>query len=176
LQPFISRSRQLQRNVMQMLALYRLPQAGSFSKEDAWPASTLRAAIDCVFQLYPDRQIISVIDEDLQGYYCDSLVQLAITSLLHNSLQMGATEVVISANETADYLVIQVDDNGPGFDHRILAGEIESLRPGGTGLGLNFSRMIAAHHTRGQEPHIRKGALLLSNRPEGGARVVLQLP
>ncbi|MEC9198849.1 MAG: ATP-binding protein [Pseudomonadota bacterium] len=59
-------------------------------------------------------------------------------------------------------------DNGPGFPDAILAGaQPGRIKGEGYGLGLSIARSVAAD---------MGGYMDLSNRPEGGARVVLELP
>lgn len=63
---------------------------------------------------------------------------------------------------------ICLTDNGPGFPDAILAGaQPGRIKGEGYGLGLSIARSVAAD---------MGGYMELSNRPEGGARVVLELP
>jgi signal transduction histidine kinase len=75
-----------------------------------------------------------------------------------------------------DDLVIEVTDTGPGFPAEYLTHAFERFsRPdgdrsrssGGAGLGLAIVQAIAAAHS---------GQATASNRPGGGATVLLRLP
>lgn len=79
-----------------------------------------------------------------------------------------AMEVTVwQANEWAH---IEVVDNGPGFNAQALAHGNDgffSTKSGGLGLGLLISRQIIESHG---------GRMTLTNRPTGGACVLIELP
>jgi C4-dicarboxylate-specific signal transduction histidine kinase len=69
-------------------------------------------------------------------------------------------------------VVLLVEDNGPGFPPHVLPRLFEPFfttkgPDKGMGLGLNLSRELVAQFG---------GRLAASNRPEGGARLCLELP
>jgi nitrogen fixation/metabolism regulation signal transduction histidine kinase len=78
------------------------------------------------------------------------------------------TEVVEARG--ALWLVLDVEDRGPGFPPDVLARPFEPYvthKAGGTGLGLAISRKIVLDHD---------GAIEISNTSAGGARVRVHLP
>lgn len=99
----------------------------------------------------------------------------AFSNLLDNGLKYGhIVRVTISAED--DKVSIRIDDDGPG----IADGDIEHVfepffrgdpsrndASDGTGLGLSIARAVIENHG---------GAIDLSNRPEGGLLVTVDLP
>jgi PAS domain S-box-containing protein len=97
-------------------------------------------------------------------------------NLLENALQHAPARsaVRVTAKRTRaaghDWWSISVDDDGPGFEGEALARAFEPFftrREGGTGLGLSIVKRVVEEHG---------GTVEASNRPEGGARVVVRLP
>ncbi|GHD89688.1 two-component sensor histidine kinase [Pseudocitrobacter faecalis] len=99
-----------------------------------------------------------------------------MTNLLDNALKYGCEAQVHLLLHDAQWLEIQVRDNGPGIDE---AEQDAVLQPfyriensrnrhtGGTGLGLAIAAQLAAQ---------LHGQLRLHNHPEGGLVVTLRLP
>lgn len=78
--------------------------------------------------------------------------------------------VYLSIREQAHNVVIEVADDGPGFDDETLARAFEPLvttRSTGTGLGLALVKGVTERHG---------GVVEAANRPSGGAAVRLRLP
>jgi nitrogen fixation/metabolism regulation signal transduction histidine kinase len=75
----------------------------------------------------------------------------------------GLVEVVMSSGESGP--VVEVNDNGPGFEAELLERYIEpfyTTKDSGTGLGLAIARNIFESHGAGME---------LGRSETGGARV-----
>lgn len=104
------------------------------------------------------------------------LVESALTNALHNSLRHATKRIQISAREEDGYLVLQIEDDGPGFSSTILeqgTAPLPNGAAGSTGLGLYFSRTAAAAH-RKQD---RCGMVRIENGGTlGGAVFALWLP
>ena len=67
-------------------------------------------------------------------------------------------------------LLLEVQDNGHGFDENTMASMFEpyvTSKSKGTGLGLAIVKKIVEEHG---------GMIAASNRPEGGARILVRLP
>jgi C4-dicarboxylate-specific signal transduction histidine kinase len=81
-------------------------------------------------------------------------------------------EVRVTGVVQGDKVTLLVEDNGPGFPPEVLPRLFESFfttkgPEKGTGLGLSLSREMVERFG---------GRLTAENRPEGGARLRLELP
>lgn len=77
---------------------------------------------------------------------------------------------VVQRRDERDWLVLEVVDDGPGFDPELLERVFEpyaSTKPRGTGLGLAIVERIIDS---------MGGRIRAENAPEGGARLTLELP
>ncbi len=104
------------------------------------------------------------------------LVQVVLNLLVNagdalESHQVRGGEVVVRGRAEADRVLLLIEDNGPGFPAHVLPRLFEPFfttksPDKGTGLGLSLSRELVKQFG---------GALSASNRPEGGARLCLEL-
>jgi len=121
-----------------------------------------------------DRPLPAVADPDR--------LRQALDNLIHNAIRHSpggsAVEVTGHAGPRGSSLsaVIEVCDHGPGFPPEFLPHAFErfsradpgrSRADGGAGLGLAIVAFIA---------HAHGGRALADNRPQGGARVRIELP
>ena len=71
-------------------------------------------------------------------------------NLAHNALEAGAGELRLAARPVRDFLVIDLEDNGPGMPEEakrnIFKPFAGSAREGGTGLGLSIAHDIMRAH------------------------------
>jgi signal transduction histidine kinase len=171
LEPILQRTTRLKNDTMQMVTLFRLEQKSHFPMDDAWPRDTAADAIEATSLQYPGIRFSNDIAEDCQGFYNETLIHLALITLITNSAQAGATQVRLTADDS-DGLTICIEDNGHGFDEAVLAGEKDTTKNEGSGLGLFFVELIAGHHKQGEE----RGSVHIANRKEGGAAVSVHLP
>jgi len=104
-----------------------------------------------------------------------TLVARAVSALLDNARRYGASTVVLRVVDHGPAVRFEVLDDGPGFapgDERqafepFWRGSQAEGGPRGEGLGLALVRQVAQAHG---------GEAGASNRPEGGARVWIELP
>jgi signal transduction histidine kinase len=118
--------------------------------------------------LAPDLPIIT-------GY--KGLLQEVILNLVQNAIDALETVTdrsrllrVETTRQGADAIVISIEDNGPGIDHKRIADIFDpfvTTKAKGTGLGLAISRMVVEHHS---------GQLTVSSDGKTGARFWLMLP
>jgi signal transduction histidine kinase len=95
----------------------------------------------------------------------------ALQNLIKNSLEAGATRVVLAVRKTAGKAVLSVTDNGAGLPAAmqavILHKPVESTKAHGTGLGLTICRHIASAH---------QAEMKVESRPGGGTVFILEFP
>ncbi len=101
----------------------------------------------------------------------DQLIQ-ALLNLVINALQAVERRgrVVILARHEQDFLVISVQDSGPGVPPDKLSAIFDpyyTTKPEGSGLGLWIAQQIATAHG---------GTIQVANAEEGGAVFTLRLP
>ena len=85
----------------------------------------------------------------------------ALQNFIKNSLEAGATRVVLSVRKIAGKAVLSIADNGAGLPESTLAiilhKPVESTKAHGTGLGLTICRHIAAAHQAELKVEVRPG-------------------
>ncbi|MFZ3043233.1 MAG: ATP-binding protein [Thiobacillus sp.] len=114
--------------------------------------------------LAPDVPEIWFLDRDL--------VEMALVNAIHNSLAHARSALSIEASMTEGCLALTVHDDSAGYPQHILAGGAAkaAFQATGTGLGLQFSRLISQSH----DNQGRRGELRLHNYQ--GAVFCLLLP
>jgi signal transduction histidine kinase len=94
-----------------------------------------------------------------------------LQNLLKNSLEAGASRVIVSVRRTVDRAVLSIADNGSGLSAQsleiILLKPVESTKAHGTGLGLTICRHIASAH---------QAEMKVESRPGGGTVFILEFP
>ncbi|AKU12247.1 putative histidine kinase [Azoarcus sp. CIB] len=98
----------------------------------------------------------------------------AFLNILQNALQAVGESgtVTLRSLATGSHVVVQIDDTGPGIPDEVLPYIFDPFYTtrgvgGGTGLGLTVARDIVLTHG---------GTITAATRPEGGARVTVELP
>ncbi|MGX1743123.1 ATP-binding protein [Bosea sp. NPDC055353] len=117
---------------------------------------------------------LTVIGDPLVVIRQDAFRRL-LTNLVSNAARYG-DRIAIRATHDARYLIVMVDDDGPGIppDQRedvfrpfFRLDEARNVDGGGTGLGLAIARDIARAHG---------GDIILGDSPLGGLRATVRLP
>jgi PAS domain S-box-containing protein len=125
-------------------------------------------------------QINRAYDPALRLIYCDKTeIEQVILNLLKNAAQAMtddetlAPAITLRTHREADWILIEVIDNGPGMDEKTLKRIFEPFFTtkevgAGTGLGLSVSYFIVTeqHH----------GRLSATSKPGQGARFSIRLP
>ncbi len=170
----------LNRNLIQLLALYRLEQSRLFvnitenevadiledvaqESEQLLSANNIKLEIDC--------------DENLVGFFDRDLVSEIISTIINNSYRYTLNVIRLVGESQDGYLSIRVEDNGPGYPEEMLrSGKHTSpidFHTGNTGLGLYFADQVAKMHRNGE----RAGYTQTDNRGiNNGGRFSLYLP
>ena len=117
---------------------------------------------------------LTVVGDPLVVVRPDAFRRL-MTNLVSNAARYG-DRIAIRATHDARYLIIMIDDDGPGIapDQRedvfrpfFRLDEARNVDSGGTGLGLAIARDIARAHG---------GDIILADSPLGGLRATVRLP
>lgn len=104
-----------------------------------------------------------------------------LDNVLMNALRYTKDKVMVSACEAGGYLILKVEDNGPGYPENMLMNAEENrlrnksvdFNTGSTKLGLYFAKLVASFHVNKE----RKGYIVLTNGgPLGGGAFTLYLP
>lgn len=106
------------------------------------------------------------------AFFDRDLVEMALINAIHNSLVYARSAIRMEAGMQDSCLALCVRDDSEGFPAHILASLADGTpyRARGTGLGLQFARLIAeVHENRGH-----RGELRLAN--DGGAVFTLVVP
>jgi K+-sensing histidine kinase KdpD len=114
--------------------------------------------------LAPEVPAVWFLDRDL--------IEMALINAIQNSMAYARSSIRIEANMAEGCLALSVRDDSDGYPEHILSSVATNTpyRATGTGLGLQFARLIAqSHDNRG-----RLGELRLSN--DQGAVFCLLLP
>ena len=98
------------------------------------------------------------------------LLRQVLESLVRNAA-VRADSVMLTATSHAGRAIIDVIDDGDGFDEELLPHVFDRFRRGDTkgssGLGMAIAKTVVEAH---------KGTVTASNRDEGGAQVRIELP
>lgn len=144
---------------------------------DVCPPALLRDAAQFIGQEIRERGIrlqFTIEDEALQCRADERLLYQVLLNILRNAMEAmehsPRRELRLGSSRAGDRIQISISDTGPGFSEEALATagrQKYSSKPSGLGLGLSLAGKIL----RGFDAH-----LILANRPEGGARVDIDLP
>jgi signal transduction histidine kinase len=122
----------------------------------------------------PEHQHIEVdidVADDLFWVLDRDLITDSLTNALQNSLRFAKTRVRLSARQAKDWLILLIEDDGPGFTAE--SGERTSVDGRFRGLGLLISGKIARLHRfdgRSGKQIVKSGGAL------GGAAFTIRLP
>ncbi len=167
----MSRLRHLEQQVRDMLIFAR----GETRLAEELPVSRLVSSLESALDgLKPATGASVRLCNDFSGdglLMCnrDALVG-ACTNLVNNSLEAGASEVLVQLVSEPGDLVIRVVDNGPGFSESEAQRLMEAFyttKSHGTGLGLAVVQAVVKAH---------QGQFTMESPEQGGAVATLRLP
>lgn len=171
----------LNNEFIQLLALYRIENGQYFANIDDTSIAELLEEVQLEnHATLAVRNIeLSVTCEPELMWFCDRALLLgALNTIINNAYKFARRRIQVGAAVSGHMLILNVDDDGPGYPQELLSADTRQPRQidfhsGSTGLGLHFSSVIAQlHHNKG-----RHGQIALSNTGiDGGGRFTLCLP
>jgi len=95
----------------------------------------------------------------------------SVLETLSRNAAARATVVTLATTAVDGMAILDVIDDGPGFDEELLPRVFDRFArgdtKGSTGLGMSIAKTIVEAH---------RGTIEAANRPEGGALVRVRLP
>jgi signal transduction histidine kinase len=107
-------------------------------------------------------------------FFDRDLTESALMNAVHNALLHARSRITLSTEQSGDYLLFRVADDGAGYPAELLQAALDAPRASaqGSGLGLFFASSVAQAHRN----HERGGKVVLENTATSGAAFNLYLP
>ncbi|OIR17675.1 sensor protein PhoQ [mine drainage metagenome] len=164
-------------NSLTNLLLWHRQQAGAMriNVDSASPADLLNELVEEFSQFFPKLSIVSNTDNaPIFWFYDETYIRLALVNALHNACRFAKAKVQLSARQVDGRLVLTVQDDGAGYNAKLLEQQgqqqLAEVSRRGTGIGLALALSIASMHTN-KGAH---GKVMLRN--DHGAVFELELP
>jgi signal transduction histidine kinase len=114
-------------------------------------ADIAHAVVHELAMLYPDRQIVLEVAQDLRGRWDHQRIEQALGNLISNAVEHGEGEVAVRAARSDEGVVVTVHNRGAIIPAEAVPDLFEPFRRstgrnGGLGLGLYIVRQIARAH------------------------------
>lgn len=174
-------AKRVNRNLLQLLTLYRLDSGHYSPSIDEWMVNDLLQEaylLNKPLLTLHDIQVEIDCPDDLR-IYCDrSLILGLLDNIITNALRYSKGRLLIRAEEGDEFLTLSIEDDGAGYPDAVLEDMLKNsnvidFQTGSTGIGLYFSHKIAAMHKNGG----RTGTVSITNGGTlGGAVFELSLP
>ena len=102
----------------------------------------------------------------------ETAVEQILTNLVHNSVEAGATRVIVRTDSSMDRVCLTVQDNGSGMSPEQLTCLFDPFyttrrNQGGTGLGLSIVHGIVHDHG---------GDIQVASEPGEGSTFTVSIP
>lgn len=157
----------------QALMVYKSTREPVHPAIDAWPPADVADNIAAQARALSNGRL-AVETELADGlpdlwFFDRDLVEMALVNAVHNAITHARTRITVGVGLEDGCLVFTVRDDSVGYPDAVLNGHVVG-KPTGTGLGLQFARLIAQSH----DNQGRRGELRLAN--DGGAVFSLLLP
>lgn len=174
-------AKRVNRNLLQLLTLYRLDSGHYSPSIDEWMVHEL---VQEAYLLNKPLLTLHNIDVEIDcpdelRFFCDrSLIVGLLDNVITNAIRYSKGKLLIRAEERGEFLTLGIEDDGIGYPQAMLedlSNHITAIdfQTGSTGIGLYFSHKIAAMHKNGD----RTGTISINNGGAlGGAVFELSLP
>ena len=115
---------------------------------------------------------LRLADPGLRGAVDPAGFERVISNLVGNAVRYAESKVELQAEQSADSIVVTVDDDGPGIEaedrDRVLDPFVKAeANSTGVGLGLSIVRRILQQH---------EGTVVINASQTGGCRVTTTWP
>ncbi len=117
-----------------------------------------------------DKEIELNIKRDYTIFIDEKELISALSNIIKNAFEWAKSKVSVTLDGTKDYIIIIVEDDGPGIPKEDINKIFEPFytkREGGTGLGLAIAKRIIVENN---------GYLFVDPNKKDGTRFVIQLP
>lgn len=163
--------------ITELLELERLREGRGIRTERQDLVPVLRAVAESFEDRPPGVRFVAAAPEIVGDVDGDSL-RTVLRNLLENAIKYSLPDsgaIEVSVAETAEAVVVQVTDDGPGIPEADLGSLFEpffrvdrsrSKKSGGYGLGLSICKRVVEAHG---------GRIAVENNPDRGARFTLTL-
>ncbi|MBT9568114.1 MAG: HAMP domain-containing histidine kinase [Thiobacillus sp.] len=162
--------------LQQTLLIYKASQKQFHPRIDAYSPHELMQAITARAQSLSHGRFSIELTVDPATpaiwFFDRDLIEMALINAVQNSLTYANAAIRLGLGMRDGYLALCVQDDSAGYPDHVLASVAanEPYRATGTGLGLQFSRLIAQSH----DNQGRSGTLRLHN--DSGAVFCLLIP
>ena len=161
-------AKRLNNNLIELLTLYKIEnERVAANIEQLNVADFLEELVvdNLAFAAARDVQLDWHCDPLEQGYFDEGLIRGVLNSLIGNGLRYTTDRLLVSAEQQGGYLLLRVEDNGPGFPPEMVDApeQREVLGDQGEGrtrLGIYFAQMVAEMH-RNRD---RRGSIRIISR------------
>jgi K+-sensing histidine kinase KdpD len=163
----------LNQGLIELLSVLKIQNTAFAPNEDQhWFIDSLTPLMNDLKRL-KQFEVRADFDLEFNQFYDEQLMSIALHNIFGNAHQAGATSAFINIKEFDDgHWLVEIVDNGPGFEpEQLLKGE---FKPQGTSSGLGLyliEQAIQAHKRNG-----KTGSIILDNHPNGGAKIQLIFP
>ena len=142
-----------------------------------WLCDTLALVIQDLGIMGAQTRIHLDFDQDLNGFYDEQLLSIAIHNGLVNAIKAGAKVIHVDVEELPHgSLNVVIMDDGEGFQEDQIGKQDFSLQGAASGLGLHLMEQAISAHSRQIDGKTIKGTLSIGNQSQGGGKVTLFLP
>ncbi|MFA6970862.1 MAG: HAMP domain-containing sensor histidine kinase [Gallionella sp.] len=145
------------------------------------PADFLEILAAEYTELFPSIAIrVDVARAPACAFFDKALIRMAFGNALHNACRYARSHVQLAAFEQDNMLILEVCDDGPGFQENVLTsgGQLPAVVTGaGTGLGLYLANKIAGlHQLKDQHGHIELSNIVNESGKVNGGQFRMVLP
>ena len=172
-------TQRMHNDLTQLLSLYQLNESAYTLQLDYCHINQLLEESVWTNQTLATRQKITLsfnCPDNLCWFIDQHLITSVLNNLIINALRYAKKHVVLSAKTQHNQLIIQVTDDGTGFQENLLK-QLQDPSPiyasqSTHGLGLYFAKRVLGLH-KNKHKH---GSIAFNNLDDGGALCQLTLP